>query len=186
MLILVGKTASGKDSTLNELVKMGYKPIVSYTTRPPRVNEVDGLTYHFISQEEFLKKKEDGFFAETTSYNVASGETWYYGAAVEDLTDDKVAILNIEGIKAIKNIPGIDSVVFYLDVPDNIIKSRLINRQDNPQEAQRRLETDNRDFEEVDNIYDYKIFNDDKHSPRVMAEIINAIYKGEYVCGHQK
>ena len=181
MIVLVGKTASGKDTTLNELMKMGYKSVVSYTTRPPRVNEIDGLTYHFISQEEFLQKKEDGFFAETTSYNVATGETWYYGAAVEDLTDDKVAILNIEGIKAIKNIHGIDSVVFYLNVPDNIIKSRLISRQDNPQEAQRRLEADNKDFEEVDSIYDYKIFNNNKHNPKVIAEIIDAIYKGERV-----
>ena len=50
MLILIGKTASGKDTILNQLVKKhGYKKIVTYTSRPMRKGEKQDVTYHFIS-----------------------------------------------------------------------------------------------------------------------------------------
>ena len=57
MLILVGKSSSGKDTIQKELIKLGYTPIVNYTTRPPRIGEVDGIAYHFVTQEEFLEKE---------------------------------------------------------------------------------------------------------------------------------
>ena len=99
MLLLCGKSCAGKDTVQKELIKMGMKSIVSYTTRPPREHETEGIEYHFISKEEFLQKEKDGFFAETVSYNVASGETWHYGSAVEDLSDDKVIIVNPHGLR---------------------------------------------------------------------------------------
>ena len=56
MLILVGHSASGKTEIANEL-KRDYdmKKIITYTTRPIRVNEVNGIDYHFVTEEEFLK-----------------------------------------------------------------------------------------------------------------------------------
>ena len=53
MLVLVGKTCSGKDTIKKELVKLGMTPIIAYTTRPMRNGEVDGETYYFISKDEF-------------------------------------------------------------------------------------------------------------------------------------
>ena len=54
ILLLVGKTCSGKDTIQNELIKRGMEPVVSYTTRPPRHGEVDDKTYHFISESWYL------------------------------------------------------------------------------------------------------------------------------------
>ena len=52
IIVLVGKTASGKTTVANELCKHhGYKRIVTYTTRPMRKNEVQDVDYHFISDE---------------------------------------------------------------------------------------------------------------------------------------
>lgn len=113
MILLAGKTCSGKSTIVKELLKIGMKDVVTYTTRPPRKNEVDGVSYHFISSKEFLEKEKQGFFAETTSYNVASGETWYYGSALEDLTDDKVIIVNPHGLKQIQKIKSLNPIVFY-------------------------------------------------------------------------
>ena len=67
MLILCAPMASGKDTIQKELIKMGMNSVVSYTTRPPRKGEVDGIAYHFITKEDFLNKENQGFFAETTS-----------------------------------------------------------------------------------------------------------------------
>ena len=57
MIFIAGKTCSGKTRIVSELCKkFGYKKIVTYTTRPIRDKEVDGVDYHFISEEEFEKK----------------------------------------------------------------------------------------------------------------------------------
>ena len=50
MIILVGKSCSGKDTVVKELAKMGYNKIVTCTTRPPRPGEIDGREYHFLNK----------------------------------------------------------------------------------------------------------------------------------------
>ena len=65
MLIICGKSASGKDTIKRELIsKHGFKGIVTYTTRPPRKGEQDGVDYHFVSNEEFQMMVNSGFFLE--------------------------------------------------------------------------------------------------------------------------
>lgn len=89
MIVLCGESASGK-STIEKILckEYGYKKVTSYTTRSPRVGEKDGVDYHFITTEEFKEKQKNGFFAEVGEYN-----GWFYGSAVEDCTNDKVAVL---------------------------------------------------------------------------------------------
>ena len=41
---------------------------VSHTTRGRRAHEADGVDYHFVDREEFLRLKEEGAFLETTEY----------------------------------------------------------------------------------------------------------------------
>ena len=71
MLLLCGKTCTGKSTIQKELIKIGMKSVIPYTTRPLRGGEIDGEEYHFITQTEFLEKEAQGFFAETKSYDVA-------------------------------------------------------------------------------------------------------------------
>ena len=60
MIVLLGKTASGKDTILNELVKKyNYRKMITYTTRPMRKGEIQDKTYHFISDEEFLRRNAE-------------------------------------------------------------------------------------------------------------------------------
>lgn len=177
MILLAGKTCSGKDTIKKELLKMGISGVVTYTTRPPRKNEVDGISYHFISTKEFLKKEKCGFFAEITSYNVASGETWYYGSAIEDLKDDKVIIVNPYGLKQIQKIKSLNPIVFYITVDENVILDRLKKRGDDSIEAERRLKADNKDFADIDKYVDFSFSNDIGLSPRALAEVILYTYK---------
>lgn len=178
MIILCGKTCAGKDTIQKELIKMGYKSVISYTTRPPRKGEIDGIAYHFITKEDFIFKKDNGFFAETTSYDVANGETWYYGSAINDLTDDKVIIMNPEGIKKIKEILTLNPIVFYVNVSEQILRERLSSRGDNPMESKRRLEADNNDFANIESLYDYQISGTDK--PENLAKLIDFIITNKH------
>ena len=88
MIIIMGKASSGKDAVKNALIKNhNYHGITTYTTRPMRKCEIQDVTYHYISEEEFLEKIDNGFFAEWKSYNVED-KTWYYGSAKEDLINE--------------------------------------------------------------------------------------------------
>lgn len=177
MIILIGKTSAGKDKTRDELVKLGYTPVVTYTTRPPRDGEVDGVTYNFISKEEFLQKESEGFFAETTSYKVASEDTWYYGSAIEDLTEDKIMIANPDGVKKLKKLSSINPVVFYILANEETIWNRLRQRGDDNAEARRRLNADDIDFSGINDYVDFSIRSDIGLTPKQIAELIIHIYK---------
>lgn len=71
MLVLIGKSASGKTEIAQILVKKyGFHSVVTYTTRKPRAGEIPDVTYHYITVEDFKQKIKEGFFAEWKQYIV--------------------------------------------------------------------------------------------------------------------
>lgn len=175
MVIIIGKTASGKDKTVSELItKHGFKKCITYTTRPMRQGEQQDVTYHFISDEDFQQKINSDFFAEWKIYNTEFGD-WYYGTALEDLekADDKtVIILTPDGYRDIMKKLSTKPKAIYLYANNATIKERLISRGDDPSEAQRRLEHDNIDFKGIENEVD-KIFYNNKGSD--IDDVVNNI-----------
>lgn len=153
MIIIVGKSGSGKDSVVKKLTNFyDYKKIVTWTTRPMRPKEIQDVTYHFTDEETFEEKIEEGFFAEWKKYESIEG-TWYYGTALLDLTtfnEDKIIILTPDGYQEIKDIIGKDTLTVYLKSKNRILKSRLKKRGDNPREIKRRLRHDKKDFKGIE------------------------------------
>ena len=145
--IILGKMGSGKTTLAKELEKRGMKRIVTYTTRPIRPGEIDGVDYHFISPEEFNRMVEEDLFAEYITYNATFG-TCSYGSLKEDYfcnEEDKVIVLNPYGLTMVKekNIPHIS---IFLDPPATVLQERLLRRGDNAEEIKRRLARDEEDF----------------------------------------
>lgn len=174
MLILVGGSASGK-STIEKILceEYGYKKVTSYTTRSPRDGEVDGVDYHYISQEDFFEKWQNGFFAEVGEYN-----GWYYGSAIEDCTNDKVAVLTPHGMRQLKEKTDIDVTSIYIKVPrrDRLIK--ILQRNDNIEEAKRRDGSDVGQFDGIEDEVTYVIENNGyEFSPHEMAENVHQKYQ---------
>lgn len=156
MIVLVGESASGKSSIEKYLVdNYEYNRIISYTTRQPRENEVDGVDYHFISEDKFKLLKEQGFFAEVTIYN-----GWHYGSSKDDCTDDKVCVMNPHGLRQLKRFNDINITSFYINVPrrDRLIK--ILQRGDNIEEAYRRSVSDVGQFTGIEDEVDFVINND--------------------------
>lgn len=175
MIVLVGESASGKSSIERYLVEnYDYSKVVSYTTRDPRKNEVDGIDYHFISESQFLELKEQGFFAETAIYN-----GWHYGTAKEDCTDDKIAVLTPHGLRQINKINSITVTSFYINVPrrDRLIK--ILQRGDNIEEAYRRSLSDVGQFDGIADEVDYVIDNVgyNKSIREISEEILLELYQ---------
>lgn len=176
MLLLCGKTCTGKSTIQKELIKIGMKSVIPYTTRPLRGGEIDGEEYHFITQTEFLEKEAQGFFAETKSYDVATGEKWFYGSAVKDLTEDKVLITNPYELKQIRKIKSLNPIAFYLTSGEETIWNRLRQRGDNSAEARRRLNEDDKDFVDIEKNVDFSFRNDIGLKPELLAEMILYTY----------
>lgn len=155
MIVLVGESASGKSSIEKYLVdNYGYNKIVSYTTRQPRENEINGIDYHFITKSQFRELEKQDFFAETAIYN-----GWYYGVAKKDCTDDKVAVLTPHGLRQVSKIEDINVTSFYINVSrrDRLIK--ILQRGDDIEESYRRNLSDVGMFDGICDEVDYVINN---------------------------
>lgn len=177
MIVLTGKSGSGKDTIKKELVKnYGYKNIVTYTSRPKRRGEKDGVDYHFISEEEFKEKIEEGFFAEYKEYPVQNGDVWYYGCSIKDIKDNinnkSIIILTPQGVQDIIDNIGIKLKVFYLYSNRNTILKRLTNRGDEEEEIVRRMDKDNKDFAKWEMKVFKTIYNHDGYDIKNVAKKI--------------
>ena len=161
ILILIGKTSSGKTLIKEKLIENGFTGITTYTSRPMRKGEKQDVTYHFISEEDFKQKINEGFFAEWKSYITSDG-IWYYGTSLEDLEnaeDNNVIILTPDGYRDVVNKLSKKPIAIYIYANNATIKKRLLKRGDNPNEAQRRLDHDNKDFKGIENEVDRIVYN---------------------------
>ena len=177
IIVLVGKTASGKTTVANELCENHhYKRIITYTTRPMRDNEVQDVDYHFISDEQFNKMVENNEFTEYKRYNTAHG-VWSYGSVVtaeQELSDDcYVIILTPQGLRDLSKKIS-QYIAFYLNVSFESQLERLKKRGDEEQQIIKRLINDAKDFENVLDIVDYSFCTDVlSSSPQRVANMIS-------------
>lgn len=113
-IILMGEMATGKDYLLDYIVKTyGFRRIVTYTTRPKRVGEVDGISYHFLTEREFLEKEKNGFFLEVQVYRTKNGD-WFYGTSKDScLEDNSIIILDKNGWLEYSKITDNLSIFLY-------------------------------------------------------------------------
>lgn len=170
MLVLIGKSTSGKDTIKNKLIaKHGFHGLTTYTSRPMRTGEIPDVTYHYISDEEFKQKIEDGFFAEHKTYlakiNEDTYEKWYYGTALEDLQnadENTVVILTPEGVRDILKY-NLDMKVIWIYANQSTIDKRMAERvkrgQANQSENERRQIKDHKDFKVADCLADKIVYN---------------------------
>jgi len=69
LIVFSAPSGCGKGTMLAEILKdEKFYVSVSATTRQPRDGEIDGVNYHFISKEEFLKKIDENDFIEHAEY----------------------------------------------------------------------------------------------------------------------
>lgn len=153
--ILVGKAASGKDYLRKKFESKGFKYAVSYTTRPPRVGEVEGQDYYFISENDAQKFIESNFFYEYVVFN-----GWIYGTSVTQFYNDDLFIMTPAGISGIRPKDRLTSFIIYNDIDINTRTKRLLNRDMPGDSLTRRIEADEMDFNNF-NDYDLRITNED-------------------------
>lgn len=146
-----GETASGKDSIIKKLTNLGFKRIISHTTRPPRINEINGKDYWFESS--FNTNNASCL----RSFKSASGDVWHYWFEKSDIInainskEKYVSISDVFGTKEL-NALGAKSIFVYSDCIERV--KRYYDRESqnpNPdyKEVLRRLIADGYDFKEI-------------------------------------
>ena len=70
IVILVGQSGSGKSAIYKQLVKRGYKGLITNTTRPMREGETNGKDYNFLSKDQFDNLIAEGQMVEYRRYNM--------------------------------------------------------------------------------------------------------------------
>ena len=134
MVILSSPSGAGK-TTITKKIQEKYKSFkisVSHTTRKPRPNEVDGVDYHFISNNEFKKLIDEGKF-----YEYAKIFNNFYGTLktnVDELIKKNDIIFDIDwqGTKQLSKYKNLNLIKIYLIPPNKTeLKDRLIKRNQN-------------------------------------------------------
>lgn len=157
---LMGKSSSGKDTIFKEIKDdrdLNLKPIISYTTRPKRVSETQGIEYFFIDKDKLDELEKDNKVIEKRVYHTVHGD-WYYCTINDGQIDldrnDYLLITTLESYKSLRDYYGNDKVhPLYVDIEDGIRLERALQRekrQANPNynELCRRFLADNKDFSE--------------------------------------
>src|SRR5437879_11998485 len=71
LIVISGPSGVGKDTVIKRLLELdpNLRYSVSYTTRPPRPGEVDGVNYQFVSRADFESLIREGAFLEAATYD---------------------------------------------------------------------------------------------------------------------
>lgn len=142
--VLIGKSCSGKTELALLLKNKGLKTAVTCTSRTIRVNEIDGLHYHFKDIDVFKKMIDEDAFVE---YDVFNG--WYYGLPKEEFNTSDIFVVTPRGVKKLIERFGRESMsIIYLDTSIVQRLTRASYRGDDMKEVERRLKTDDEDFAE--------------------------------------
>ena len=162
LVIISGPSGSGKGTVVRQLDPLkGYAVSISVTTRNPREGEVNGRDYFFISEEEFIRLRQEDELLEHYFYVGNNyGTPKFY--VEEQISKGKVVILEIDvngALQVKEKFP--DAVLVFLMPPSLLeLQRRLVNRAtEDAVTIEDRLK---KAFEEIPFIYqyDYLVIND--------------------------
>lgn len=174
LFCIMGKSASGKDTIFKKLTQdknLNLKRVVSYTTRPMREGEQEGVEYHFVTTKRLEELQKEGKVIERRDYSTIHGIWSYFtvddGQVNFSLNQDSIIIGTLESYQKIRMYFGKENVIpLYIHVEDGLRLGRALERerqQEEPGYAEmcRRFLADAEDFSEekmaaceIDRIYE--------------------------------
>ena len=168
-VVICGPSGTGKTTMINQLMSdypnvFGFS--VSHTTRKPRIGELNGVNYYFVSKEEFSSGAKRGDFIESAEF---SGNMYATSKqAIKEVQDEgKICILDLEmnGVKQIKRTKNIEPLYIFIKPPSIAeLESRLKGRKTETEESLvKRLSAAESDLNNlsITNLFDTVIINDE-------------------------
>ena len=162
MVILSSPSGVGK-TTLTKKIQQkhqSFKISVSYTTRPPRSNEVDGVDYKFVKKGQFEELIKENQF-----YEYAKIFENYYGTLKKNVDEtlqknDIIFDIDWQGTKQLSKFKNLNLIkIFLITENKEELKKRLMTRgQNTSEELEKRFNSFDEDIKYW-NDYDYILIN---------------------------
>lgn len=159
-IYIMGKSASGKDTIYKRIKEqIDVKTYILYTTRPIRTGEQEGVDYHYVSDEQMLKFKQEGKVIESRTYQTVKGP-WTYATIADEQLEQNGDILTVGTLESYNKIKeyyedkkDTKLLPVYITIDEEERRKRALERekkQKNPnyEEVERRFKADNIDFSE--------------------------------------
>lgn len=178
ILVISAPAGAGKTTLCKRLLQAfpSFTYSVSFTTRPPRKNEIEGVDYYFVSQEEFKKMIKKEAFLEWAEVH---GELYGTSAKLLDraIEGEKDVVLEVD-VKGGKRIKGKypEAILIFLLPPswEELIKRLKGRATENDEKTKQRLIRAKKEVKFLP-FYDYFIINDDINKAlQDLSTIINA------------
>jgi guanylate kinase len=178
VFIISGPSGVGKDTVIEDL-RLAFPDaeyVVTATTRPMRVGEIDGVHYVFLSKEEFLERIEhDDFIENAMVYDN------HYGVPrspiVNGLGEGRHVIIKVDvnGAATLRRRIANTTSIFLAPESMRALLKRLHDRKtDDPDVLLKRFTTASAELAEVEN-FDYVVFNEDGKLDVAVQSIINIV-----------
>ena len=176
LIIISGTTCAGKGTVIKRLLA-NHNDIVlstSYTSRPKRDSEVDGVDYYFVTPEEFERKIKNGDFLEYAQVQYGA----YYGTPKKEVLEllnsgkDVILEIDVQGAKQIKELYPETILIFIMAPSMCEVKRRIMMRGDeNIDQIISRFKVAYNEINQINN-YNYVVVNDDLDKSVAKVEAI--------------
>ncbi len=164
LIVISAPSGAGKGTIINKMLEKNNNLwlSVSETSRPMRANDIDGITYHFCTKEEFEEKIKDDYFLEYALY-----ANNYYGTPKKYIQEhlskgqDVILEIEIQGAMQIKKLIPEALFIFIMPPSLNELKKRLVGRGTDTKE--KILERFKIAYQEMNDVtkYNYVVVNDE-------------------------
>lgn len=182
LIVISGPSGVGKDSVLKQLKNrdQSFHFVVTVTNREPRLNEIDGMDYIFVSHEEFHRMIDAG---ELLEHALVYGE--HKGIPRQQVLDalesgrDVILRIDVQGAETIRRLAPQAVLIFLTTASEEELYRRLEARKtETPEALKLRIATACEEFKRVDD-FDYIIVNRDNHLDETVDAIL-AIIQAEH------
>lgn len=181
MVVISGPSGVGKDSVVNRMKErdLPFHFVVTATSRPVRPNEVQGVDYYFVTEEEFKRMIEAG---ELIEHALVYGE--YKGIPkkhIREALDSGINVVlrvDVQGAAAIRELEP-NAVLIFLTTTDEeeLIERLKARKTETPKKLKIRIETAKEEMCCIED-FDYKVVNADDELDACVDTIL-AIIKAE-------
>lgn len=177
--IISGPSGVGKDAVIEEL-RQAFplaQYVVTATTRPMRVGEIDGVHYKFMTREDFVAGIDaDAFIENALVYDN------HYGVPKQPILDglaenrDVIIKVDVKGAATLRRLIPNTISIFLTTESMEALYNRLRDRKtDELDVLMKRFRTASQELREVEN-FDYVVFNEDDQLDATVRAIVNIVH----------
>lgn len=171
LFCVLGETCSDKNTIIAKVCQQNpeYQEVCSYTTRPKRQNEVDGIDHYFLTQDEFTSLRYEQRENVLSYTKIASEEYengYEYMTLLNELEKKNIYTIDPRGLEYLKThfSEKLDIVTIYIFAPYEQRKNRALTiRKDTLENFENRVKAEHKQFDIFRNAkdFDYILYNFD-------------------------